>query len=514
MFITKSLFKEFTQSPKLAWFAVNAKPIHTQIQEATYGGMDWAAMGQAVEDMVKKLYAGKTIAEVNSKNIDYQDRHHSYHQLSSKLLEQTPDVLYQAWFSIDNLFVKTDFLVLNENKSYDLVEVKSKNAIRADNKDQTLIDELTTDVSFQRYVLTKTLGEKFSWNCFIIYLNKEFVKHGEIHPQEILLQEQVNNDLMTDDAIESIVKIMQSDLWLSEKDFNAKYPYDGGDYLSYFGKESPKESIWDITGIAKGKKKALYDAGKTMIKDISDEDILTILCNKDGGESKQSRYLDLRKQGEEVIDKQAIREIFDGLRFPLFFYDYETVASPIPMFDGTKPWQAAVVQYSLHTIESDGTTKHYESIIDLGAPEIKKVIDQFVADVGEPQGTFVAWNKWFECSRNSESAAIYPEHKEFFEKVNAQTFDLIDIFKNLQYFHRAFGGSASIKKVLPVLTQISYDDLEVGNGGEATKLLQEIVLGTIDPKIYPSTVKNLLTYCEQDTRAMVRIWQAVKGKIG
>jgi len=108
--------------------------------------------------------------------------------------------------------VKTDFLVVNENKSYDLVEVKSKNAIRSDNKDQTLIDELTTDVSFQRYVLTKTLGEKFSGNCFIIYLNKEFIKHGEIHPQEILLQEQVNNDLMTDDAIESIVKIMQSDL--------------------------------------------------------------------------------------------------------------------------------------------------------------------------------------------------------------------------------------------------------------------------------------------------------------
>jgi len=53
-------------------------------------------MGQAVEDMVKKLYKGKTIAEVNSKNINYQDRHHSYHQLSSKLLEQTPDVLYQA----------------------------------------------------------------------------------------------------------------------------------------------------------------------------------------------------------------------------------------------------------------------------------------------------------------------------------------------------------------------------------------------------------------------------------
>jgi lipopolysaccharide biosynthesis protein len=47
--------------------------------------------------------------------------------------------------------------------------------------------------------------------------------------------------------------------------------------------------------------------------------------------------------------------------------------------------------------------------------------------------------------------------------VNNQTFDLMDIFKNMDYFHRDFNGSASIKKVLPVMTNISYDDLEVGN---------------------------------------------------
>jgi cyclophilin family peptidyl-prolyl cis-trans isomerase len=48
----------------------------------------------------------------------------------------------------------------------------------------------------------------------------------------------------------------------------------------------------------------------------------------------------------------------------------------------------------------------------------------------------------------------------------------------------------------------------------ATALLQQIVLGTIDPKEYPSAVKNLLTYCEQDTWAMVRIWEVVKEEIG
>jgi hypothetical protein len=66
---------------------------------------------------------------------------------------------------------------------------------------------------------------------------------------------------------------------------------------------------------------------------------------------------------------------------------------------------------------------------------------------------------------------------------------------------------------LPVLTDISYDDLEVGNGWVATQLLQQIALGTIDKNDYQSVRQNLLSYCEQDTRAMVRIWEVVKAKI-
>lgn len=513
MNITKSLFKEFTQSPKLAWYYVNDKATHQKIQEDKYGGMDGAAMGQAVEDMVKKLYSDKTIAEVDTKNLNFRARHKSYAELTQKTLEQNTDVLYQAGFATEHLFAKTDFLVKNEEWKYDLMEVKSKNGIRSTNKAQTLLDELATDVSFQKYVLQKTLGEKFSGNCYIVYLNKEYVKHGEIDPKDIILQELINDELMTDDAIESILATMQSDLSLSLEDFNKKYPYDGGDYLTYFGKEPPKKSIRTIAGIVQKKKKALYDAGKIMITDLTDEDILTILPNKDGSESKSSKYMNLRKQGEEILDKQEIKNIFDWLNFPLFFYDYETVASPIPLFEGTKPRQAATVQYSLHKIDADGTTTHYESIIWPKAPDIKTVIDQFVQDVGEPKGTFIAWNKWFECARNKETATIYPEYKDFYNQVNAQTFDLMDIFKDMHYFHRDFSGSASIKKVLPVLTDISYDDLEVANGWVATQLLQQIALGTIDKNDYESVRQNLLSYCEQDTRAMVRIWEVVKEKV-
>ena len=64
-----------------------------------------------------------------------------------------------------------------------------------------------------------------------------------------------------------------------------------------------------------------------------------------------------------------------------------------------------------------------------------------------------------------------------------------------------------------MLTDISYDNLEVGNGGDAMKLLYEIQQGKITGAELEQSVINLLTYCEQDTRAMVRIWEVVKDAV-
>ena len=51
---------------------------------------------------------------------------------------------------------------------------------------------------------------------------------------------------------------------------------------------------------------------------------------------------------------------------------------------------------------------------------------------------------------------MYPSYAAAFEHINANTFDLMDIFKDLLYFDPQFCGSSSIKKVLPTLTDISY----------------------------------------------------------
>lgn len=70
---------------------------------------------------------------------------------------------------------------------------------------------------------------------------------------------------------------------------------------------------------------------------------------------------------------------------------------------------------------------------------------------------------------------MYPEYADVFAKINENTFDLMEIFSEQLYFHRNFHGSSSIKKVLPVMTDISYDNMAVPHGAIAAELLAGIV---------------------------------------
>lgn len=71
-------------------------------------------------------------------------------------------------------------------------------------------------------------------------------------------------------------------------------------------------------------------------------------------------------------------------------------------------------------------------------------------------------------------------------------------------------GSYSIKKVLPALVpELSYDDMEIGDGGTASNIYGSMVSGTFEGNI-EDTRRNLLEYCKLDTYAMVKIYEKLK----
>ncbi len=80
-------------------------------------------------------------------------------------------------------------------------------------------------------------------------------------------------------------------------------------------------------------------------------------------------------------------------------------------------------------------------------------------------------------------------------------------------YHPAFNGSFSLKAVLPALARgMSYDDLEIQDGGTASAALEGLLLGGADlsASVKQALRKKLLQYCERDTLAMVRLYEELK----
>ena len=71
-------------------------------------------------------------------------------------------------------------------------------------------------------------------------------------------------------------------------------------------------------------------------------------------------------------------------------------------------------------------------------------------------------------------------------------------------------GSYSIKAVLPALVpELSYQDLEIKEGGTASSRFAQMVNGTFEGDI-EKTKQHLLAYCKLDTLAMVEIYKVLK----
>lgn len=219
--------------------------------------------------------------------------------------------------------------------------------------------------------------------------------------------------------------------------------------------------------------------------------------------ANQAVVLSAARSGAPVIDLEAIREFLSGFVFPLYFIDYETYASAVPLIDRTSPHRHFPVQYSLHVLHEDGRLEHHEYLER--QPRLPdQLLGKLASEIG-PSGSIVSWHASFEKTRNKEMAELLPAHAAFLEDVNARTVDLEDVFKS-SYVDARFDGSTSIKKVLPVLCpELGYDELDVQDGASAMDAWEKMIRA--DGQEAEDRAQALLSYCKLDTLAMVEIYR-------
>ncbi len=208
-----------------------------------------------------------------------------------------------------------------------------------------------------------------------------------------------------------------------------------------------------------------------------------------------------------VIDRDAISDFVDSLEWPIYFLDYETFASAIPIAPGHHPHEQIPVQFSVHRLDSSGALTHFEFLASEPGQE-RLLVDALEASIG-PVGSIVSWHMSTEMGCNARMARLVPEKRAFLEDINARTCDLMVPFED-HYVDARFEGSTSIKKVLPVLVpRLSYSKTDVHDGTGAMGAWLKLISSS-DAAEKAELSRQLLEYCKLDTLAMVEIFAVVR----
>src|SRR5208337_5147254 len=128
-----------------------------------------------------------------------------------------------------------------------------------------------------------------------------------------------------------------------------------------------------------------------------------------------------------------------------------------------------------------------------------------LCDVLGDHGSIVVYSQQFESQRLSDLASWLPEFSGRINKIQRRLWDLLPIIRDHVY-HPAFGGSYSLKSVLPALVpNMTYEGMEVADGQAAGLAWESLISGNCGEAERQRKRKALLDYCGQDTLAMVRL---------
>lgn len=416
---------------------------------------------------------------------------------TERLIRQGAKAVYQPSFRTRNgLFCRSDIIARNGHDRWDLYEIKSSTRPK---------DEHFLDLAFQRIVLEDVgLGVG---KTFVIHVNTDYVRNGPIDPAGILTVSDVTDD------VEAVMPRVYADIGpamdVMGKDSEPAVPILNQchrpfecPFVGYCWRDVPKDSVHRL-GLDDGPLSGFLDQGTVLAKDVPEEAVTA---------RGKRLYLQSLKLGRPIIDRESVIGWLRQLRYPICHLDYETFASAIPLFDGYRPYQQMPFQYSVHVQDSPGADiRHFEYLAETWGDPVPKLAESLSGVIGSG-GTVMSWYSVFESGRNDEMGAHLPEFAEFFSSVNSRMVDLMEPFKEGMYADCRFGGSASLKAVLPVLVpSLSYKGLGIGNGGLASVQWRKMVDRHTSAEESRKIRADLLEYCGQDTLAMVRILEVLEG---
>jgi predicted RecB family nuclease len=220
-------------------------------------------------------------------------------------------------------------------------------------------------------------------------------------------------------------------------------------------------------------------------------------------------------QAGQMIVEPTLAAALARFAPPVAFLDFETVGLAIPVWDGCHPYDQVPVQFSAHVPDADGALRPH-AWLAAGPGDPRPALAERLLAACEGPPAIVAYNARFEGDRIRELAVALPHLAARLEGLAARLVDLLPVVRNHVY-HPDFGGSFSLKRVLPALVpEMSYRGLAIAEGETASLELGRLLFhgDAMEPEERARLRADLLAYCHQDTWGLVRLLERLRGLAG
>ena len=479
--LSKSRYLDGLQCPKYLWILFHEPERIPEPDTVTQYIFD---QGHLVGELAKKLFP----AGIDIPTDDFMDNMRQTEQL---LQQRNP--LFEADIFTEGIYSRMDILNPVNESEWDIIEVKGTTKVK---------DVHFDDVSYQKYCCDR-LGLKIR-KCFLMYVNNEYVREGEIDPDKFFILKDISAEVEgamqgIQDRIDTMSEIISSpecpEISIGR---HCSDPYDCP--LTECWDFLPEGSVFDLY---RGGNKCfeLFNQGILSIKNIPDNYRLT------GAQQIQKMC---EATGQAHINSAGITDFLGTLQYPIHYLDFETLGPAIPLFDGTRPYQAIPFQFSLHIVKDEESKPNHFSFLASGTDDPRPKLLIELRKVLGNTGSIVVYNQGFEESILNELAQAFPEYDSWVRQVCDRLVDLLGPFRKFHYYHPLQKGSASLKSVLPVLTGKSYEGMDISDGESASIAFQAVTYGEVEEEVRNKVRADLEKYSALDTEGMIWIVDRLK----
>jgi hypothetical protein len=483
--LTKSRYVAGLQCLRRLWLLVNEPQPH---EEPPPGSpMD---IGRQIGRKAHLLFAGGALIDE-----ERLQREQAVARTTDLMTDESVPAIFEGAFEHDGVRIRVDVLERLANGAWGLREVKSSTGPKGYHFD---------DIALQLYVL-KGAGVAVS-SVELVHINKTYVRgSGGVSWPEFFTRVDVNDAVAPRLAdLPTHLPAMREclgglELPYAEPGSQCSKPYDC--------------EFWDRCAGGKladwiGYLPRLSHASASQLKALG-IDAISAIPPDFPLSSKQVIIRDTLASGKPYV-AEDLQPLLWSFGPPAYYLDFEAMMPPIPLYEGTRPYQSIPFQWSLHSIDPDGALDHKAFLAGHLNDPRRQFAETLIDALGTSDVPIIVYSP-YEQTRLRELATNFPDLSAPLSAMIVRLRDLLPIVRSAVYL-REFGFSNSIKSVAPALSpDFGYDDLQgVADGIGASGAFLQLASGAVTLSEEIEALRSqLLSYCERDTLAMVEVHRAL-----